>query len=118
MIKRYRTLVSDIATVIAVGCPINSTDNLAVKPLNMGEDGEYSVMVMTGDDIKQGIPGDNPQYPKYKKAFECKYWLKIYDDFGLSFHSLDKMEGNYQHFEIWQPIDPEDCVDNLIVKAF
>lgn len=117
MIKRYKTLVSDIATVIAAGCPLEGND-LAVKPLSMGEDGEYSVMVMTGDDIKQGIPGDNPQYPKYKKVFECKYWLKIYDDYGLSFYSLAKIEGNYQHLEIWQPVDPEDYVDNLIVKAF
>lgn len=66
---------SDYAALIAVGC---GKDGLEVSEIYYEEDGYYCAY-LCGEETE--IP------PYYLKVFECRSWLKIYDDTGLSFES-------------------------------
>lgn len=62
---------SDIASLIAVG--IGTDGNLNTKCIDFDEDASYKCYLLCE---KQNIP------KHYKKVYEFKNWLKIYDDDG------------------------------------
>ena len=65
---------SDYATLIMVGC--RGEEGLKTEPLYYGEDGEYSAWLVTSEDVVI------PEHYKLKATFN--YWLKVYDDDGLT----------------------------------
>lgn len=77
---------SDIATLILAGM---GNEKILLKGLGMESDGLYFLRVCDQD-------VEIPDY--YKKVFECRNWLKIYDDHKLAYDS------NYDHnrFEVYR----------------
>jgi len=62
---------SDIASLILVGW---SENGLKLFDLHFGEDGSYQAYIIDED----------TEIPKhYSRVYECKSWLRIYDDIGL-----------------------------------
>lgn len=90
--KRINLGRSDIAALIAVG-----RDNgcLKTKPILFSENGSYSAYLC-------GKVTEIPDY--YKKVFECRAWMKIYDDEGLVFDSI-RNSPDYNRFEIYRAGD-------------
>lgn len=70
---------SEIATLILVGMCENG---LELKDIGMHGDGLYYLRVCDKE-------VEIPEY--YEKVFECRNWLKIYDDHKLAYDS------NYDH---------------------
>lgn len=87
--EKIRIGSSDIAALIAVGC---GEDDLKTAAIDYGEDGGYSAYVC---DEKTAIPD------YYAKVFECRAWLKIYDDAGLMFDSTNSYSG-FNRFAIYR----------------
>lgn len=83
---------SDIATLIAVGV---GAEKLELKEICYGEDGDYEAYLC----------GEETEIPNYYiKVYECKGWLKIYDDDRCVFDT-DRFNGGeryYNHFEIFR----------------
>lgn len=86
--EKIRIGSSDIAALIAVGC---GTEDLKTAAINYGEDGNYLAYICGGE-IE--IPSH------YEKVFECRSWLKIYDDERLTFDSAK--HGDFNRFEVYR----------------
>lgn len=65
---------SDIATLILVGC--RGEEGLKTEQLHFGEDGSYRAYI---------VDADTEIGSHYKKIAAFNYWLKIYDDDGLTY---------------------------------
>lgn len=77
---------SDIATLILAGM---GNEKILLKGLGMESDGLYFLRVCDQD-------VEIPDY--YKKVWECRCWLKIYDDHGLAYF----LNNEYNRFEVYQ----------------
>lgn len=66
---------SDIATLILVGC--RGREGLKTEQLHFGGDGNYRAYFVTETEVEIGC--------HYKKVATFNYWLRIYDDDGLTF---------------------------------
>lgn len=87
--EKIRIGSSDYCSLIAVGC---GEDDLKTAVIHYVEDGDYKAYVC-GEETE--VP------PYYKKVFECAAWLKIYDDYGITFDSIDNYS-DFNHFAIYR----------------
>lgn len=86
--KEYATKYlgdSDIACLILVGC--SEKDGLQLDTLDFEEDGSYYAYIVD----ENARIGEH-----YTKVAEFYHWLKIYDDFGLTFRVNAKKVIIYQ----------------------
>ena len=75
--KDYETKIigeSDIATLILVG--VEKENGLKLSTLNFGEDGVYKAYIVD----ENAIIGNH-----YTKIDTFNHWVRIYDDFGLTY---------------------------------
>jgi len=65
---------SEIATLILVGC--RGEEGIKTEQLHFGEDGNYKAYI---------VDANTEIGSHYRKVATFNYWLKIYDDEGLTY---------------------------------